>query len=1061
MMSDPVERFAPASLVPVSIELVLLSGVLYIGREVTGARLRGLLALLAADPRAGCGTARLVDALWPDERPEHPTKALQVLIYRARARLGADTIASTPSGYRLTLDDEQIDASAVLLRAAGSESHARDGDHAAALSQAEAGLALCASAAEWGADPDADPLAWLRAARVPTYRALVRSRALALSRLGRRAEAIGPLGELVEQHPRDEELLAELLRCEATVRGPATALARYDAYRRALRDDIGGDPGAGLRAVHGELLRDDQPLVRRGVRHDPNPLLGRDADVAAVTGLLRTARVTSIVGPGGLGKTRLAHAVGRAAELRTVHFVALAGVTTDADVVGEVASALDVGESGRGGPPNVVAGIVTALGPGPALLVLDNCEHVVPGVADFVGTLVSRSADLRVLTTSRAPLGLSSESVYALPELSVATSVELFEQRARAARPGVELPCETIRELCGHLDGLPLAVELAAARVRVMSVDEIARRIDDRFALLRGGARDAPQRHRTLHSVIDWSWQLLVPAGRAAMRALSIFPGGFGVDGARWVVGADDVLPVLEQLVDQSLLQVVDTESGTRFRMLETVREFGATHRDDAGETDAVIARFLAWARDFGAARPESIFTRDLIAFTVDTRTEQDNLVQALRYGLDRADGATVAATSAVLDGLWIIESNFARIGMAGDIGWVLSHYGPAPELVEVTRTALVLCAVSTFLIQGREPTRLIATLRRFPAPAPDTLVGALQIVFNAVADGFDALAALCEDAEPFVAGMAASVVSYAREADNDLDGALAAARRMLAVFADRGSPWIEAVAHARVGELCLQVEPGESALRHVAVALAAVEKLGAGTSVARARWAIVLASLQRGVVDETEQALADALRTGTDEAVGLPAFDVAVRAEIHLARGEIDAGLRGWRDAAARLRTPDGDVDGQWPVEAQSVCVVAHARHGRLDLVTDVVALLPRVLTRMIGPPTAFPACGAIVLALAMTNLDRDPRLTARMIALAERLRYLRGFQPTMAAAWIQQAAEQTDGPAYADAVSSYAGLDHAGLCAAVLAALDEHARLTAVDPAGTAALPTGNRPA
>src|SRR6185295_13997749 len=193
------------------------------------------------------------------------------------------------------------------------------GDHLAALAHAEAGLALCEGAEGWdtgtgdrlSGDPpaahphEAHPLAALRAARVPAYRSLQRARALALSRLGRRAEAAAPLGELNQRYPRDEEVLAELLRCEAATAGPAAALARYAGYRQRLRDDLGSDPGPALQGVYQELLQADAPVIRRGVRHEPNPLLGRDDDIAAVTSLLRTSRVTSIVGPGGLGKTRL------------------------------------------------------------------------------------------------------------------------------------------------------------------------------------------------------------------------------------------------------------------------------------------------------------------------------------------------------------------------------------------------------------------------------------------------------------------------------------------------------------------------------------------------------------------------------------------------------------------------------------------------------------------------------------------------------------------------------------------------------------------------------------
>jgi DNA-binding SARP family transcriptional activator len=292
----------------VTVELALLSQVSYRSLEITGSRLPGLLALLAEDPHLGCSTSRLVAGLWPDELPEHPAKALQVLVSRARARLGPGVIVSTPGGYRLALREDQIDASAVLLSASESEKRSRAGDHLAALRHAEAGLALCEGAAGWDSG-DGHPLSALRAARAPVYRSLLRARALALSRLGRHAEAAAPLGELILRFPRDEEVLAELLRCEAATAGPAAALARYAAYRQRLRDELGSDPGPALQCLHQELLQADAPVIRRGVRHEPNPLLGRDDDIAAVAGLLRTSRVTSIVGTGGLGKTRLAHAV--------------------------------------------------------------------------------------------------------------------------------------------------------------------------------------------------------------------------------------------------------------------------------------------------------------------------------------------------------------------------------------------------------------------------------------------------------------------------------------------------------------------------------------------------------------------------------------------------------------------------------------------------------------------------------------------------------------------------------------------------------------------------------
>jgi predicted ATPase/DNA-binding SARP family transcriptional activator len=1065
----------------VTVELALLSRVCYGSLEITGSRLQGLLALLAEDPRAGCSTSRLVDALWPDDQPEHPVKALQVLVSRARSRLGADLIVSTPTGYRLSLREDQIDASALLLSAAESEKRSRAGDHLAALERAEAGLALCEGAEGWDSGDD-HPLSALRAARVPAYRSLLRARAMALSRLGRRAEAVGPLGALISEYPQDEEVLAELLRCEAATAGPAAAIARYAEYRERLRDELGSDPGPALQGVHAELLQADAPVIRRGIRHDPNPLLGRDDDIAAVAGLLRTSRVTSIVGTGGLGKTRLANAVSSQAEQRVVHVVELAGVAAGGDVAAEVASALGVGENGgnpvsrRSAPPGVAGGIVTALGAGPALLVLDNCEHVVGAAAELVHTLVSLTKGLRVLTTSRAPLGLSSESVYLLPELDLLTMAELFGQRARAVRPDVDLPRDTVRELCGRLDGLPLAAELAAARVRVMSVAEIARRLDDRFALLRGGPRDAPQRHRTLHAVIDWSWNLLDPAGQEAMRALSVFPGGFTAGAARHLLGAD-MLPVLEQLAEQSLLTVTDTAPGTRYRMLETVREFAAARRDDAGETDRVTGRFLAWARDFGVAHHDSVLTADdLPAFEL-VRAEQDNLVLALRHGLDRKDAGTVAAVSAALGGLWLAESSFARLtAMAGDTARILPSFRPEAPLVEATRTSLVLGAVSGFMLRGRGPARFVVGLRRLPSAPPDTFARAAQVVLNAMngppeAD-LAALQALGESDQPLVAGLANQVASYAWEEAGDTGGALAAARRSLAAFERRGGAWLRTAAHARIGEVCLLMDEagsGDEALRHLSAALSVLEAFGAWSTVNTVREAIVAANLQRGAYDEAERELKLITPRAADEPWEMPMFDTAMRAEIALGRGDVDTGLELWRSAAATLRDtlrpgPCGDLSrlDPWALQVQAIAVVAHAQHGRLGLVEEITGALPGAISGLTadrGPPPGTLAasydlsvCGSVLLALAMTDIDRGQRTGdaraarsgARMIALAERFGLKNGLQRTMSTARARRAAAEADGPAYAEALSSYAGLDPEGLRAAARAALRERTRVS-----------------
>ena len=782
------------------------------------------------------------------------------------------------------------------------------------------------------------------------------------------------------------------------------------------------------------------------------------------------------MGAGGLGKTRLAQVVSRQAEQRIVHFVALAGVSADGDVVGEVASALGTGESRRtpagqrAAPAGVLAGIAGALGPGPALLVLDNCEHVLGGAAELVGALVAMTPELRVLTTSRAPLGLSSESVYPLPELSLPTAVELFTQRATAARPGADLPADAVEEVCRHLDGLPLAVELAAARVRVLSVAEIARRLEDRFSLLRGGPRDAPERHQTLQAVVDWSWNLLEPAGRAAMRALSVFPAGFTADAARRVLDdgdAPDVLGVLEGLVDQSLLQVADTPTGTRFRMLETVREFSTAHREAASETDRVVAGFRAWARDFGMAHHESPFGEDPFPSVDRIRAEQDNLVQAARYGLAEADGGTVAAASAVLGELWTIESNYPRLlALASETDRLLSHYRPGPDLVEVTRTTLTLWTTHILLLQGPRAVRSLVALRRLPPAPPDTLARAIGIVLAAAPEDRSALSELGDSDEPLVAGAANGIVSYFRENEGDLEGALKAARRMLEVVDARKLPYLQAVAHSRIAELCLQVERGDEARRHLLAVLPVLERLGARSDLDGVRWWLVLSNLQLGAVDEAAHWLDQTGPPRADESVGTLTYGLGARAEILLARGEVEAGLRLWRRALDLLRTTRDPIFGleldpgqePWTLEVEAVTVVAHAQHGRLDLVQELTGELPDRLAAMLRHPVAnpppylmeLPISGGLLLALAMVDLDRgaragDERATrsgARLVALAERFRFPRNFQPTMATARARHAAEQADRPAYDEAVSSYTGLGREELRAAALAALEARER-------------------
>jgi hypothetical protein len=427
-------------------------------------------------------------------------------------------------------------------------------------------------------------------------------------------------------------------------------------------------------------------------------------------------------------------------------------------------------------------------------------------------------------------------------------------------------------------------------------------------------------------------------------------------------------------------------------------------------------------------------------------------------------------------------EGNFGRsIALAGDTSGILSRFRPEPALVEATRTSLVIGAVTGLLLQGPSPTRFLVGLRRLPPAPPDTFARAAQAVLNALGGppeaDLAALQALGQSDQPLLAGMASTVASYALEGSGDLDGALAAARRALAAFERSGGAWLRIAAHSRIGEMCLQLDDpgsGDEALHHLSAALSMAEVFGARSSANRLREAMVLANLQRGAFDEAERELKLTTPRATDEPWDMSMFDTAVHAEVALGRGDIDGGLLLWRTAAAALRGPQppgpaGDLPGlsrlePWALNLQAMAVMAHAQHGRLDLVAEITGALPATLSALIaesGPSASdsplasspgFSAYGALLLALAMTDIDRAQRTGneraassgARMVALAERFGVQRSFGPTSAAARARGAAQDADGPAYDDAVSSYAGLDPDALRGAVRTALRERAQFS-----------------
>lgn len=1000
--------------------LVLLDGVRWRDVPIPGERSHALLAALALEGSKPLGADRLVQEVWgADTVPAAPAKALQVLVSRTRAQTDPALVVRAGPGYRL--GEVSVDFWALRRHCSAAHDGLESGDAARARDEARTALAVPVTGtgirAGTVSSPDAaaGPVAELRraAAELQEVAAVVLGRALSV--LAEHSEALALLEPAVAARPGDEALLAALLRSEAAVRGAPAALQRYEVHRQSVRDALGTDPGPALQQLHAELLVRDRP-VREGLRHDATRLIGREDDVSALSAIIRTSRVTSIVGAGGLGKTRLAHLLGRLTDQPSVHFVELAGVTSPDGVAIEVGSVLGVREAvaGRRLPAtaqrhDLHARIVEQVSAAPALLILDNCEHVVEAVADLVAVLVARAPRLRVLTTTRAPLGLAAERVYPLPQLSRADAVELFRERATAARPGVRLDDARIGSLVDRLDGLPLAVELAAAKVRVMSVEEIERRLENRFALLRGGSRDAPERHQTLLAVIDWSWNLLRQEERVALRRLSVFRDGFGLEGAAAVVGVDDAVGVVTGLVDQSLVTVHESVR-VRYRLLETVREFGRMQLVDAGEDSLAGDRLRDWAVDLARATETRLYSRDQVAALAELRVEEGNLTDVLRRGLAERDVLTVVQVMAALAGLWTVQGDHLKVvSLAAPVEDVLADAPVPDELADALRATLSTTLVNTMILTGAPSPRSLARLQQLGAGTGQPRLRAEVRVLLTLsgAGGFGRLGVLDElmrDPDPAVALLAHVWTSQARENAGDLEGGLEAARTALAMCDDEGGPWLPALVTSMLASLCTQVGDQDAARTHAQRALVVMEELGAIEDSLQLRSLLATLDISSGRLDEAEELLAEiAADERNQSVVGGTLVMRCGAAELELARGHVDKGLRLYLEAVSALRDlsyPGVDMStgfAPWVLYPEAGALSAHARLGRRTEVRTLRdGLVGRCLELISGEDVAldYPVTGAVLYALALWELtgERTPaqwQLAVRLLMMAEGFAY------------------------------------------------------------------------
>ncbi|MFJ9318935.1 AfsR/SARP family transcriptional regulator [Streptomyces globisporus] len=935
------------------------------GTAVTlgGARLRALLTVLALRPGRTVPAGVLVDEVWDGDPPADAAGALQALIGRLRRTLGRDAVESVAGGYRLAAPPDAVDLHR-FERLAGEGSRAlENGDAADALAVLGEALAL------WSGPALADlPDRTAAASRWEARRLDARRAALgALLALGRPGEALPELAVLCDAHPLDEPLQVLRIRALRDAGRPAEALAAYEQVRTRLDDRLGTAPGPALRALHTELLHpgpatgvaptpgtapetvvapapEAVPAATRPPATAPPPapgnlrarltsFVGRDTDMAALRDDLGRARLVTLLGPGGAGKTRLSQETAEAAAHAWPDGVWLAELAPvdDPDTVPEaVLTALGARETvlrGAGAEElratdrtaaDPLVRLTEHCAPRSMLLLLDNCEHVIGGAAALADQLLSHCPRLTILATSREPLGVPGEFVRPVDPLPDPMALRLLAERGAAARPGFrtdadEATAAACAEICRRLDGLPLAIELAAARLRMLTPRQIADRLDDRFRLLTNGSRTVLPRQQTLRAVVDWSWDLLDDAERAVLRRLSVFAGGCSLAAAEEVcalpagpggpaVDSLDAAALLGSLVDKSLVVAAPGDDGEmRYRLLETVGEYAAERLAEAGEREAVERRHLVHFRELAritGPRVRGSGQREAIAVL---QREYENLRTALRHAVTARDEHEALCIVLSMAWYWMLRDLRSD---AGQWSASVAALGPDPfaapgvrapallehpidrpppmdddQLAEARRGAALLQlagvddAISTWSSpEGKERLRIIADTYRPGMPQTCRLPGTLWLFANMIAGDEDRLNTVLDETVrasrvhggEWELGSAlhtrANIRSNSPERVAD---ARADADESLEIYTRLGDDWGAAEALAARGEANERAGRFLAALDDYREAVEYARKIGAQSQAAllRARYAGSLIELER--LPEAEAILRDVIENG------------------------------------------------------------------------------------------------------------------------------------------------------------------------------------------------------
>ncbi|WP_189193398.1 BTAD domain-containing putative transcriptional regulator [Micromonospora fulviviridis] len=889
--------------------------------DVPGARLRALLIALAVEPGRVVPKATLIDWIWGENPPADAANALQRLASRLRKALPGGVVEGQPGGYRLLVDPDAVDA----LRFERLVGRARQEEGLPRVRLLREALALWRGAALQEVGLENSKAFDAAVTRLEGLRlTAMEDRFEAEVGLGHGAEVVAELTDAVTAHPLREPLVAALMRALVAAGRDAEALLTYERTREALADALGVDPSPELSALHTALLRGE--LGRReenrktNVRAELTSFVGRDADVAAVRGLVAEHRLTTLIGPGGSGKTRLATETARTivGDLPDgVWLVELAAIGADGDVAQATLTGLGLRDALLGAGPSAdpADGLIAAIREREALLILDNCEHVIESAARFADRVLGECRRLRILATSREPLGITGEALWSVEPLAVPTdaspgeaasspAVRLLRDRAGAVRKDLEADEQTLSTMvrvCRALDGMPLAIELAAARLRTMSINQLANRLDDRFRLLTSGSRTALPRHRTLRAVVDWSWELLTDAERAVLRRLSVFSGGASLEAAERVcagdaVEQDDVLELLTSLAEKSLL-LSEGDGAPRYRMISTIREYAADRLAEAGESELARQAHLAYFTELAETAEPHLRRAEQLDWLATLEAEHDNIGAAMRGAIAAGEAQAAMRLAAAAGWYWWLGGRRAE-----GIELMIAATEVPGEVTDDVR-ALAYGLVVLFVTSGRgdehQGAEWIHKAYRFSQQSRHRnpllgLVTPLERILQAPETAVSAFESLLDSEDPWVRALARWQAGKMRimfgQAGRDAEANLELA---LAEFRALGERFGISLALAELaGQLATRGEFA-GACEHYEQAVAVVTEVGAVEDVIRLRTQQALLYWLQGDRDSSAAAIAEAERCA--QGVTWP------HALVELALAKAELARRGGDTAEAR----------------------------------------------------------------------------------------------------------------------------------------------------------------